>query len=391
MRFLSLIWSNLKRKKLRTLLTLLSVFVAFVLYGLLCSIKEAFTAGVTMAGADRLIVRHKVSLIMTLPVTYQARMERIAGVGDAMHWTWFNGIYKNEPKNFFGSFPVNPEDFFSIYFDRQNPDYRLPDDQKQAWLKNRTGAVVGRSLVERFGWKIGDRISLVSPIWPREGDGAWEFDIVGIYDAAKKSTDTSGFFFRYDYFDEGRARGEGLVGWYVVRVNDPDRAAEISKAIDAEFANSPYETKAEPEGAFAQGFVQQMGNIGTILIFILSAVFFTILLVAGNTMAQAVRERTEELGVMKAIGFTNEMVLSLVLFESCLIALVGGLAGIGLIWLWAAVAGSPVPSILPVFYFPARNVMIGVGLVIGLGVVAGILPALQAMRLQIAVALRRNA
>ncbi len=385
MRFLWLIWSNLKRKKLRTSLTLLSIFVAFVLFGLLCTIKEAFTAGVTMAGADRLIARHKVSLIMNLPVTYGPRMERIPGVASTVHWTWFNGVYQNEPKNFFGSFPVNPEPFLAMY-----PEYVLPEDQKQAWLATRTGAVVGRTLAERFEWSIGDRVPLTSPIWPREGDAAWEFEIVGIYDGAKKSTDTSGFFFRYDYFDEGRSRGEGLVGWYMVRVDDPDRAAQIAEAIDAEFANSPHETKTEPEGAFAQGFVQQMGNIGAILIAILSAVFFTILLVAGNTMAQAVRERTGELGVLKAMGFTNPLVLALVLAESCLIAAVGGLAGLGTAWLVTA-GGSPVPAILPVFYLPQRNVIIGVVLVFALGVVAGILPALQAMRLQIAVALRRHA
>jgi putative ABC transport system permease protein len=385
MKFLSLIWSNLKRKKLRTSLTLLSIFVAFVLFGLLCTIKESFTAGVTMAGADRLVVRHKVSLIMTLPVTYEARMERIPGVASAVHFTWFNGIYQNEPKNFFGSFPVEPEAFLAIY-----PEYVLPETNKQAWLKTRTGAIVGRALVDRFKWKIGDRIPLTTPIWPRKGDGAWEFEIVGIYEGAKKGTDTSGFYFRYDYFDEGRARGEGLVGWYGVRVDDPDRAAEVAKAIDNEFANSPHETKAEPEGAFMQGFAQQIGDIGTILIAILSAVFFTILLVAGNTMGQAVRERTEELGVLKAMGFTNELVLALVLFESCLIAAVGGLAGLGAAWLVTA-GGSPVPAMLPVFYLPARYLIIGVALAIALGVVAGILPALQAMRLQIAVALRRHA
>jgi putative ABC transport system permease protein len=385
MKFLHLIWSNLKRKKLRTTLTLLSIFVAFLLYGLLCTIKEAFTAGVTMAGADRLIVRHKVSLIMNLPITYQARMERIPGVAAAMHWTWFNGIYKNEPKNFFGSFPVEPEALLSMY-----PEYLLPEDQKQAWIKTRIGAMAGRSLANRFGWKIGDRIQLTSPIWPRKGEQAWEFEIVGIYDGAKKGTDTSGFFFRYDYFDEGRAYGEGLVGWYVARVNDPDRAAAVAEAIDAEFANSPYETKAEPEGAFAQGFVQQVGNIGTILIAILTAVFFTILLVAGNTMAQAVRERTEELGVLKAMGFTNSLVLTLVLVESCLIALVGGLAGLGAAWL-VTVRGSPVPAILPVFYLPPHYLVLGVVFVAGLGLLAGILPALQAMRLRIAEALRRTA
>jgi len=385
MKFLYLIWSNLKRKKLRTSLTLLSIFVAFLLYGLLCTIKEAFTAGVSMAGADRLVVRHKVSLIMNLPVTYKARMEGIPGVASAVHFTWFNGIYQDEPKNFFGTFPTDPETFLAIY-----PEYRLKEEQKQTWLKTRIGAIVGRSLADRFKWTNGTRIQLKSPIWPRKGDGAWEFEIVGVYEGAKKGTDTSGFYFRYDYFDEARARGEGLVGWYGVRVKDPDRAAEVAKAIDDQFANSPYETKAEPEGAFMQGFVQQMGNIGTILIAILSAVFFTILLVAGNTMAQAVRERTEELGVLKAMGFTNERVLALVLFESCLLAAVGGLAGLGVAWLIAA-AGSPVPAMLPVFYLPHHYVLIGAGLVFALGIVAGILPALQAMRLQIAVALRRHA
>ncbi|MEW6249287.1 MAG: ABC transporter permease, partial [Planctomycetota bacterium] len=287
MKFFALVWSNLKRRKLRTALTLLSIFVAFVLFGLLCAIKEAFTAGVTLAGADRLIVRHKVSLIMSLPVTYGPRMERLPGVASAVHFTWFNGIYQNEPKNFFASFPTTPEPFLALY-----TELLLPAEQKEAWLNTRNGAIVGRTLAERFNWKIGDHVPLTSPIWPREGDGAWDFEIVGIYDGAQKGTDTSGFYFRYDYFDEGRARGEGEVGWYGVRVTDPEQAAEVARAIDAEFANSPFETKSEPEGAFAQGFVQQIGNVSTMLIAILSAVFFTILLVAGNTMAQAVRERT---------------------------------------------------------------------------------------------------
>lgn len=387
MKYLPLLWSNLKRRKLRTALTLLSVFVAFLLFGLLCAVKEAFTAGVTMAGADRLVVRHKVSLIMNLPVTYAARMEAIPGVKDVVYWTWFNGIYQDDPKKFFGSFPVDPERFLRVH-----PEYVLPEDQKEAWLKTRTGAVVGRALAERedLHWKIGDRIALKSPIWPREGGDAWEFDIVGIYDGANKSTDTSGFFFRYDYFDEARSYGKGLVGWYVVRVSDPDRTEEVAKAIDAEFANSPYETKSEPEGAFAQGFVQQMGNVGTMLVAILSAVFFTILLVAGNTMAQAVRERVEELGVLKAVGFTDGLVLVLVLAESCAIAALGGLAGLGAAWLITA-GGSPMPTMLPLFILPARYLLVGVGFVFALGIVAGIIPAVQAMRLQVAVALRRQA
>ncbi|GMU38885.1 MAG: ABC transporter permease [Phycisphaerae bacterium] len=384
MRGLGLVLSNLKRRKLRTALTMLCIFVAFVLFGLLCALKEAFTAGVTVAGADRLIVRHKVSLIMLLPVTYGPRMEQVPGVSAAMHFTWFNGIYQNEPKNFFATMPVTPERFLDMY-----PEYVLPDDQKKVWMEKRAGAIVGRTLAERFNWKIGDRVPLTSPIWPHKSGGAWEFEIVGVYDGAMKGTDTSGFYFRYDYFDEGRAQGEGMVGWYGVRVNDPDHADAVARAIDAEFANSPYETKAEPEGAFAQGFVQQIGNVSTMLIAILSAVFFTILLVAGTTMAQAVRERTAEIGVLKAVGFGNGRVLGLVLAESLVMTAAGGMTGLGAAWLFTA-QGSPVPAMLPVFYLPTDALIVGVGMVLALGFAAGLLPALSAMRLPVAVALRKH-
>ncbi len=384
MRYSSLIWGNLKRRKIRTALTILSVGVAFLLFGLLCALKHAFTAGIELAGVDRLVVRHKVSLIMLLPQTYGSRMEQIPGVDRTVHFTWFNGVYRNEPRNFFGSFPTDPEPFLDLF-----TEYRVPPDQREAWLKTRTGAIVGRSLADRFGWNIGDRVPLTTPIWPHPDSGAWTFDIVGIYDGVGKDVDTSGFFFRYDYFDEGRPYEKGKVGWYMVRVHDPNRAAEVARAIDAEFANSPFETKAEPEGAFAQAFIQQIGSIGTILIAILSAVFFTILLVAGNTMAQAVRERSEELGVLKALGFSDDLVLGLVLAESCLIAAVGGLIGLGLAWLVTA-RGSPVPSILPLFSLPRRDVVIGAAIVLALGLAAGILPAWQARRLQIATALRRH-
>lgn len=384
MKFLRLIWSNLRRRTMRTSLTVLSIMVAFLLYGLLCIIQQAFQAGVTMAGADRLVVRHRVSLMMLLPVTYGSRMLAIPGVDAAVHWTWFNGIYQDDPRNFFGNFPVEPDAFFNMH-----PEFVFTEADREAWRSTRTGAVIGRALADRFGWKRGDRVPLRSPIWPRKGEGAWEFDIVGIYEAAKPNTDTSGLFFRYDYFDEARAEQQGRVGWYMVRVKDPDRAAEIAAAIDAEFANSPYETKSEPEGAFAQGFIEQIGSIGTMLIAILSAVFFTILLVAGNTMAQSVRERTQEIGVLKAIGFTNARVLVLVLVESCAIALLGGVVGLGVAWLMTT-GGSPAPAVLPIFYLPPRALVIGIVLALALGLAAGIMPALAAMRLQVAVALRRQ-
>jgi putative ABC transport system permease protein len=310
----------------------------------------------------------------------------IPGVAAASHFTWFNGIYKNEPKNFFGSFPVEPEPFLAMF-----PEYTLPEEQKQTWLKTRTGAIVGRSLASRkeFNWKIGDHIQLASPIWPRKGEGAWEFEIVGIYDGAKKGTDTSGFYFRYDYFDEARAGAKGQVGWYTIRVKDPARAAEIAKLVDQEFENSAAETKTEPEGAFVQGWAKQVGNIAFMIAAILGAVFFTILLVTGNTMAQAVRERTGELGVLKAIGFTNARIVSLVLAESCLLTVLGGVLGLALAFLVVPVLAKGLAGMLPMFNFPTRDLFIGLGISVALGLITGILPALQAMRLRVADALRR--
>ncbi len=385
MKFLGLVWSNLKRKKLRTALTVLSILVAFLLFGFLCAIKEAFTAGVTLAGVDRLVVRHKVSLIQSLPASYEQRIAGMPGIAAVAGQSWFGGIYQ-DPKNFFASIPVDPEKFLDMF-----PEYSLPAEQKQAWLKTRNGAIVGKTTLDRFKWKIGDHVPLTSPIWGEpQGQSHWDFEIVGSFTGMKKGTDTTSLIFRYDYFDEAKTRNKGEIGWFTVRIQNPDQAAEIARKIDEEFANSPYETKAEPEGAFAAGFAQQIGDIGKIVIAVLSAVFFTILLVAGNTMAQAVRERTEEIGVLKAMGFTNELVLVLVLLESCVLAAVGGFAGLGLAWL-ATLGGSPAPAMLPIFYIPTRSLITGAGIVLALGVIAGALPAFTAMRLRIAEALRRNA
>ncbi len=384
MKFFPLIWSNLRRRKLRTILTISSILVAFLLYGFLCALKNALGAGVSMTHADRLITRQKVSLIQPLPQSYQDRILHIPGVAAAAHQTWFGGIYQ-DPKNFFPSMPVVPEEFLAMY-----PEFVLPADQKKKWLETRTGAIVGRATATRFGWKIGDHVPLTSPIWGQPANQpAWDFEIVGIFDGANKSTDTSQLFFRYDYFDEARASRKGEVGWYTIRIANPDTAAATAAKVDEEFANSPYETKTEPEAAFVQGFAQQIGDIGTILISILGTVFFTIVLVAGNTMAQAVRERTTELGALKAMGFGNQLIMILVLAESGLIAALGGLTGLGLAWLFT-IRGSPVPSILPIFFVPPHDYLVGLALMVGLGFAAGLVPAAQAMRLPVAVALRRH-
>jgi putative ABC transport system permease protein len=383
MRFLPLIWSNLMRKKLRTFLTLLSITVAFVLFGYLAAIRVGFNAGVEVAGMDRLITRHRVSITELLPVSYRERILAVPGVEAVVFQTWFGGVYQ-DPKNFFPQMPVDPEPFLRMF-----PEYVLPEDQRLAWLRTRTGAIVGRATARRFGWQVGDRIPILSQIWTtKTGSALWEFDLVGIYDGAGPSVDTTTLFFRHDYFDENRAFGEGLVGWYTVRVSDPEQAPAVARAVDREFANSAAETKTETEKAFLAGFAQQIGDIGAILKAILSAVFFTILLVAGNTMAQAVRERTEEIGALKALGFTHQQVLGLVLAESCCLALAGGGAGLALAAALIA-AGDPTRGALPVFYFPARDAVLGVVLAAALGVVSGAFPAWQAGRLRIAEALRR--
>lgn len=382
MKFFSLVWSTLKRKRLRTILTILSIAVALLLFGFLAAIKEAFTVGITLAGADRLVVRHKVSIIQSLPESYEQRIKNMPGVDLVAGQSWFGGIYQ-DPKNFIATIAVEPDSFLKMF-----PEFLLPEDQKQTWLKTRNGAIIGRIAAQTYNWKIGDKVPFTSPIWGQpEGRPNWEFEIVGIFDGEKKGTDTSGLYFRHDYFEEGRTRAKGQIGWFGVRVSDPKQAEAIAKKIDEEFANSPFETRAEPEGAMVAGFAQQFGNIGKIMMGVLSAVFFTILLVAGNTMGQSVRERTEELGVLKAMGFSNELVLVLVLLESCLIAFVGGAIGLGL----ALLAVKPIPNILPILYLPGKDVVLGLAIVIGLGIIAGAIPAVQAMRLRIAEALRRGA
>ena len=383
MKFMPLVWSNLKRKKARTLLTFLSILVAFVLYGYLAAIGEALTLGLSVAGADRLIVRNRVSIIQPLPLSYRDRIASLPGVEAITHASWFGGIYQ-DPKNVFGQMAVSPQTYLDMY-----PEFLLSEPAKERWLRTRTGAIVGRRTAEKYGWKIGDRIPLQATIWPQKNDNpSWEFDLVGIYDGAKDGTDLTNLFFHYDYFDEARQFGQGMVGWYMVRVRNPADAAAVAQHIDETFANSSHETKAETEGAFIRGWTRQIGDITTIMVAIMSAVFFTILLVAGNTMSQSVRERTEELGVLKAMGFTNGRVLGLVLAESCCLAVLGG--GLGLAVGWGLISrGDPTGGVLPVFYLPEGRLLMGFALALALGLAAGLPPALQAMRLQIAQGLRR--
>ena len=384
MKYLPLLWRNLTRRKTRTIFTVLSIAVAFVLFGILAALNAAFSQGVELAGNDRLIIQHKVSLIQLLPQSYEARLEATPGVVDVLHQTWFGGIYQ-KPSNFFMQCPVRPDRLLTLY-----PEYVLPADQRKAFLTDRTCAIVGRQTADRFGFKVGDRVPIQGTIWRKQGGAStWEFNICGIFDGDKKGVDTTPMFFNYDYFDEARQFGQGQVGWYVIRINDPAKAPEIAGRIDAMFANSFAETKTTTEKAFLQAFAKQIGDIGLIIRGIVTAVFFTILLVAANTMGQSVRERTSELAVLKTLGFSDAIVLTLVLAESCAIALVAGLTGLGLAWLLTQ-GGDPTHGMLPSFYLPTADLVRGVMFAAALGVVAGIMPAVYAMRLRIVDALRRT-
>lgn len=384
MRFALLLLSNFKRHRTRTILTVLSILVAFVLFAYLAAIRNAFQMGVSVAGADRLITRNRISLIQPLPQSYEAQIEQIAGVAEATQAAWFGGIYRDNEAPF-PQIAVEPEEFLRVY-----PEFLLKPAELDAWTKTRTGAIVGRKLADRYSWKVGDKIPIQATFMtPKTGGNLWTFDLVGIFDGLNEETDTSSMYFRHDYMDENRLRGQGLTGWYYLKINDPRNAETIVRRIDERFANSPFETKTETEKAFIKGFAEQMGNIGAIVVAILTAVFFTILLVVGNTMAQSVRERIGELGVLKAIGFTDGLMLTLVLAESLLLSLLGGAIGLTLGTL-AVKRGDPTGGALPIFHFPPNDMVLGGILVILLGLAAGLLPALQAMFLNPVDALRRE-
>jgi putative ABC transport system permease protein len=378
MKYRHLILTNLFRKRIRTGLTAGSFAVALFLFGILAVVRGAFQQGIDVAGADRLVVVNRVSIIQPLPLAYRDRLARIPGVTQVTFATWFGGVYQDE-RNFFPQFAIDRETYRQMF-----PEFSVPDEQWQAFLGDREGAVVGEALAERFNWKVGDRIPIRGTIFP----GTWEFNIRGVYRGQRVQDDTSQFWFRWDYLDERKTFGKGLVGWYTVRIANPDDAVQLVRTIDDQFANSPAETKTDTEKAFAASFVKQMGNIQLLILSIGSVVFFTLLLVTGNTMAIAVRERTRELAVLKAVGFSNGFVLALVLAETTVVAAIGGGIGLGLAKLFT-LRGDPTGGLLPFFYLPLDAIVLGVALALAVGLMAGILPALAAGRLRVVDALRR--
>ena len=379
MKYLPLLFANLRRKKIRTLLTLGSFLVALFLFGLLAGIRSGFNQGIEIAGADRLVVIGRTGLMQPLPLAYYERIKRLSGVKNVAYSTWFGGIYQ-DPKNFFAQFAVEPEAWRAMY-----PEFVVNDAQWKDFVADRQGVVVGRKLARRFDWKIGDHVPLKAPSYL--GGGSWDFNVRGIYVGKRPQDDEGQFWLQARYlYEKAPPYWKGIVGWYVVRVAAPDEAVRAAKAIDDEFANSASETRTQTESAFAASFVKQMGNIEFLMIAIGSVVFFTLLLVTGNTMAISVRERTGELAVLKAVGFSDRFVLGFVLAESLLIAAVGG--GIGL-WLARGVVAQDLTRGILLMYLPGSALAAGAALTLATGLLAGLLPALGAMRLSVVDALRR--
>lgn len=385
LKFLPLVWSNFRRHRLRLVFTLASIIVAFLLYGLLEAMRFGFSMGVDLAGADRLMTLHKVSIIQPLPAAYGNRIRGLSGVKRASSATWYGGIYQNE-RNQLAVFPVDGETYLQMY-----PEIVVPEDQKRAWLADRTGAVVGAGLVQRFGWKVGDVVPIRSTIWRKaNGSDTWEMRIDAVYDAMGAAMDRNSIIMHYEYFNEARGDTRDLVGWYVLQVNDPQAAPQIARQIDEMFANSSYETRTSTEKAMAQQWANQVGNIGAILIAVVTAVFFTMLLVTANTMGQSVRERTSELAVLKTLGFRSVTVMVLVLLEAVLVTALGGAVGLLLALTLVKGARPLIEQFLPLFAIPQASIVFGVVLMIGLGLLAGALPAGQALRLRIVEALRKS-
>lgn len=388
MKYLPLILAGLFRRKTRSALTLLSIAVAFILFGLLQALAIAFNRGVEVSGDDRLVTQGRYSLTEVLPISYLERIKQVPGIKLVTHAQWFGGVYQ-DPSNFFVQFAIEPESYFQMY-----SEYLIAPEQVEAFKANRIGAVVGKSLAERFGWKIGDRIPIQATIWPKaDGSNLWEFELVGIFaghDEATRSQEGA-LLFHWDYFDEARAFERGTTGIFIARVDDPAQLTAVSASIDAGFRNSGHETKSGSEKAFNANFIAQMGDIGLIVSAILAAVFFTILLVTANTMAQSVRERIPEIAILKTLGFSDGTALTLVLCEAFALCAIGALLGMGFVGVIITPIGHAVEGFMPGIGINGWTWVQAFTLATTLALATGLMPAWRAKRLKIVDALAGHA
>jgi putative ABC transport system permease protein len=374
--------ANLLRKKTRTILTILSVIMAFVLFGLLQALNSLFNAGADFVGATRLVTQARVSFTQPLPISMVPKLEAVPGVARVAYSQWFGGVWQQNTQVF--TFAVDPQRYHDVY-----PEYVMPQDQWKAFANIRSSMVVGRDLANKYGWKVGQKIPLSSNIYPQKnGSKSWTFDLVGIFDGKDEDwqKQTNQVFINHDYFDEANQFGKGRTNFFILKLAAGGDAATVSKTVDTLFENSPDETKTQAEKDFNISFVKQLGDIGLIVRWILFAVFFTLLLVVGNTMAQSVRERVPELAVLKTLGFSDGTVLVFVLAEALAICLVGGLAGMALATMLGATVAKSTGGQFPT-QVDLSIWLIAIATIVVMSIAVGLLPALRAGRLRIVDAL----
>ena len=379
MKYFRLIWSGLWRKKARTILTMLSIIVAFLLFGLLQGVNQGFNSVVANLNVDRLYTNAKTNMVDGLPIAYQNRIKEVPGVVAVSHWTYFGGYFR-EAKNAIPAFATDPEGLFKVY-----KELKIKPEYLQAMKSTRTGALASETLAKQYGWKIGDRIPLGTSIWTtKEGSNTWYFDLVGTFDAsAFGSGGFPSFYINYDYYDEAKAFGKGVVHYYLESIKDPRQATQVAKAIDALFENSSNETRTQTESQFQQMQMKQIGDINFIVNAIVGAVLFTLLFLTANTMMQSVRERIPELAVLKTLGYSDGKVLALVLAEAFVLCLVAALIGLGV----AAVLFPALKADIGNLPMPLIVIEMGIAIACGLALVSGLPPALRAQRLNIVDAL----
>jgi putative ABC transport system permease protein len=384
MKFFGLVLKSARRSKRRTALTMMSVAVAVFLFSALRAVLDGFNSVSAASSATRIVTIRSTSMIFSMPMSHTEVIRSTPGVEDVTWASWFGGIYK-DPKNFFGQFAVDPESYLRMY-----PEILLTPDERKAFLDDRTGCIVGDGLAKKHGFKVGDKLTLGVGI-PAYGSRDYDFTVRGVYHAGSSAVDNQSMMFHWKYADE-RSTQQGQIGWYVARVSTPDRAVQVANAIDAKFANSPYETKTDTEQAFSAQFASMLGNLNVLLGSVALAVVITTLFVAGNTMAMSVRERTTEIAVMRTLGFPATTIFSLVVGEGLIVAVTGGAAGAALARL--VVNGESLGitgGFIPAFGVNNANVAVGIGLSLLIGMLAALIPASMASRLKIVDALRRVA
>ena len=385
MKDLYLIYKNLTRKKMRLFLTTFAIFIAFLIFGAIMTLQSALNSGVEMSADNRLVVMHKISFTNPLPIAYVNKVRAMEGVKEVTHANWFGGYYQ-EPANQVVTMAVDPDSYMSVY-----SELVVEPQQLEAWKNNQSGVLVGERLAKANNWQIGDRIPLSSNIFSRKTGGqTWDFTVDGIFKGNEAKVDTGYVLIHYKYFNETQAWGGDSVGWLILTTTDPALNEHVARALDENFANSNAETKTSTEQAFNKAFIDQIGNIGLIIFGVVFMAFFTILIVVGNTMVLAIRERTNEIAVLKTLGFESSRIFKMVLAESCLLAFLGGLLGMGAAYLIVKGASQQMARFLPNLILDGSILAQGLVYMLILGLITGIAPAISALRLNIVTAFSRG-